>query len=314
MSRNTGEHQAGDKAGFTREQYLAEIRRVVRGALDEDLGTGDVTSAMFNPAHRACGRFLAKQDGVVSGMEAVRAVFAHLDSTTTIEVRRQDGEEFCRGEILVQVTAPARVLLSGERVALNLLQRLSGVATMTRRFVSALGSGSPIQVLDTRKTTPLLRLLEKAAVVHGGGRNHRMRLDDMAMIKNNHVDGAGGVLQAVAALRSSGFFDRRPPVPLCIEARNQNEALQAVDAGADIVLLDNMPPRQAGRCAEAIALRAAQRGIRRPLIEVSGGITLARIGRYRDLPIDRISIGALTHSAPALDISLRISDLKVTPS
>lgn len=296
--------QAG--AAIRREAYLQECRRLAREALAEDIGTGDVTSALFGPDARGTAWFLAKQDGVVSGMELVRAVFRELDPSARLTVRIRDGEAFRKGDILAEVKAPVRVLLSGERVALNFLQRLSGVATMTRRFVEALGPDSPIAIVDTRKTTPLLRLVEKQAVVHGGGRNHRMRLDDMAMIKNNHVDRAGGVAEAVEALRATGFFDRTPPIPLCIEARTVDEALAAVDAGADIVLLDNMSPAQAGRCAKAIAQRARRARKPRPLIEVSGGMTLKKVAGYRGLPIDRISVGALTHSAPALDIALRM--------
>lgn len=293
-------------APITKAAYREEARRLAREALSEDIGNGDVTSALFGPEAQGTAFFLAKQSGVVSGMELVRAVFTHLDPNSRVTVKINDGQPFEKGDILAEVRAPVQVLLSGERVALNFLQRLSGVATVTRQFVDALGSGSAIRIVDTRKTTPLLRIVEKAAVVHGGGSNHRMRLDDMAMIKNNHVDRAGGVAEAVEALRATGFFDRKPPLPLCIEARTANEALAAVHAGADIILLDNMSPAQAGQCAEQIASHAGEQNMERPLIEVSGGMTLAKIRRYRGLPIDRISVGALTHSAPALDIALRM--------
>ncbi len=293
-------------AAAARRTYLDEARRLAEAALAEDIGAGDVTSGLFGPEERGEAFFLAKEDGVASGMELVRAVFAALEPAARVAVRVGDGEAFRRGDTLAEVRGAVRTLLTGERVALNFLQRLSGVATLTRRFVDALGPGSSIAVLDTRKTTPLLRIVEKAAVVHGGGRNHRMRLDDMAMIKNNHIDRAGGVAEAVSALGETGFFRRKPSIPLCIEARTPQEALAAADAGADIVLLDNMTPAQAGRCAGQVAEHAAANGIPRPLIEISGGITLGRIGRYKGLPIDRISVGALTHSAPALDISLRM--------
>ena len=236
----------------------------------------------------------------------MEAVFSRLAPTSRVRFYKKDGEVFRAGEILGEVSAPLSALFAGERVALNFLQRLSGVATLTAKYVSALGSKSKARIYDTRKTTPLLRLLEKEAVVHGGGSNHRFGLFDMAMLKNNHIDAGGGVAAAVGKLRKSGFFRRRPRLKLCIEARTAHEALAAAAASADIVMLDNMTSRQMRHCANLIAAESKRLRIARPQIEVSGGITPAKIAALRALPIDRISVGAITHSAPAIDISFRI--------
>lgn len=288
---------------------LTYIRRLVADALAEDLGHGDVSGCIFGKEVRARGTFLAKQPGVLSGIDVARMVFEKLGGRgVQFHTLKDNGESFAAGNELARVTAPLPVLLAGERVSLNFLQQLSGVATLTCQFVARLGS-SRVGVFDTRKTVPLLRRLQKRAVVHGGGRNHRFGLDDMAMLKNNHIDAAGGMDAAVAALRDRGFFRRKPQLQLCIEARNTNEAISAMRLGADIVMLDNMTPAQIRRAVERLERVAKAEQHAMPQIEVSGGITLKTIAKLRDLPIDRVSVGAITHSAPAVDISFRISRL-----
>lgn len=286
-----------------------DLRGVVAMALAEDIGPGDVTSALIPRRARGEGVFLAKGSGVVSGMKAAREVFRQLAPRARFTILLDDGSAFAPGDILARVEGPYHLLLTGERTALNFLQQLSGVATVTRRHVEALGPGSRIGVYDTRKTVPLLRTLQKEAVLHGGGRNHRMGLFDMAMIKNNHVDACGGVRGAVDLLARDGFFARRPRLKLCIEARNDAEAVDAALAGADIIMLDNMNGAGIRRAVRVIGGAVAGAGLPQPEIEVSGGITPGALRRMRDLPIDRVSVGGLTHSAPAVDISFRIRPL-----
>lgn len=285
------------------------LRSLVAMALAEDVGTGDVTSALIPRKVRGEGIFLAKGAGVVSGMAAAREVFRQLAPRARFTVLLGDGASFVAGDILARVEGPYHRLLTGERTALNFLQQLSGVATLTRRHVGALGPGSRIGIYDTRKTVPLLRTLQKEAVVHGGGRNHRMGLFDMALIKNNHVDACGGVRGAVDLLARDGFFARRPRLKLCVEARDDAEAVEAALAGADIVMLDNMDAAGIRRAVRLIGAAVARAGLPGPEIEVSGGVTPQTLRRMRDLPIDRVSVGGLTHSAPAVDISFRIRPL-----
>lgn len=292
-------------------QIEKSLKALVHEALAEDLGSGDVTSAIFTSKERGKAHFLAKQAGVLSGAELIAMVFKELDPKARVKLLKKNGESFEPGGILAEVEAPLAALFSGERLALNFLQRASGVATQTRRYVEALGEDSPIGIYDTRKTTPLLRIVEKRAVRDGGGRNHRFGLDDMAMLKNNHIDAAGGIEQAVERLRQQGFFDRKPRLPLCIEARTLEEVQKATEAGCDIVLLDNMTPAQMKKACELIRSTAKQRKTPVPQIEISGGVTLKSLPKLRDLPVDRISVGALTHSVPSIDISMRIQPQSV---
>ncbi|AXA35949.1 MAG: carboxylating nicotinate-nucleotide diphosphorylase [Candidatus Hydrogenedentota bacterium] len=283
------------------------LSKIVELALAEDIGPGDLTSQIF--AHETRPRraiFLAKQAGVLSGSEVVREVFHQLDPSSRVRMRIRDGQEFRAGDELLEVRANLVALLSGERTALNFLQRLSGIATLTRAYVNALGPKSSIGIYDTRKTTPLLRALEKKAVCDGGGRNHRFGLFDMVMLKNNHIDAAGSVSAAVAELVARGVFAASPRPALCIEARNLDEALEAVSAGADIVMLDNLDLKSIRSIVKKMEAFAHQLGCRLPEIEVSGGVTIEDVKRLRRLPIQRISVGRLTHSAPAIDISMRI--------
>lgn len=280
------------------------ISETVACALAEDIGCGDVSSAIFSGKEKAQARFIAKQSGVLSGTDLIKEVFCQLSPSIKVRLLKKDGERFAPKDVLAEVEGPLPLLLTGERLALNFLQQLSGVATLTRQFVDALPKDSPVGIYDTRKTVPLMRMLQKRAVVHGGGRNHRYGLDDMAMLKNNHIDAAGGVANAIARLRDSQRGSRKR-VPVCIEARDLEEASQALVAGADIIMLDNMNARQVKSAVARLRALAQDKRLTMPQIEISGGITLKNLGTYANLPIDRISVGALTHSAPAVDISMR---------
>jgi nicotinate-nucleotide pyrophosphorylase (carboxylating) len=278
-----------------------DMREIVARALAEDVGLGDVTSEATVPERaRARARIVQKQPGVVFGLAAV------------VETMRQCGAEDVdnlllegqwREEVPAEVaiaTGPAATLLTAERTALNFLGHLSGIATLTARFVKAVaGTGS--WILDTRKTTPGLRTLEKAAVAAGGGRNHRMGLHDAILIKENHVALAGGVAKAVHAARSA-----HPELAVEIECRNLDEVAYALGAGAKRLLLDNM---EAGELLQAVRLRDAEGGAEPPALEASGGIALETVREVAETGVDFISVGALTHSAPSLDFSLLLEPL-----
>jgi nicotinate-nucleotide pyrophosphorylase (carboxylating) len=272
----------------------AELERLVERALAEDLGDGDITSEATVPADAtATARISQKQPGVVFGLEAAGEVFRQ---TGAGELERLLDEGRWTDSVPVAVAAiegPARALLAAERTALNLLAHLSGIATLTARFVEAV-HGTGAAILDTRKTTPGLRALEKQAVAAGGGRNHRFGLDDAILIKENHVALAGGLARAVELARGA-----RPGLEVEIECRDRAEVAEALAAGADRLLLDNMAP---DALREAVALRDDS-GLGASL-EASGGITLANVAAVAATGIDMISIGALTHSAPALDLSM----------
>ncbi len=283
------------------------LREVVKLALQEDIGEGDVTTAMFQGARRparAC--FIPKAAGRMSGGEIVREVFRQLDVKSRVTQHVTDGTDFRAGETLITVHGDLSALLQGERTALNFLQRLCGIATLTREYVMAIGkAANRIGIFDTRKTTPLLRALEKKAVRDGGGQNHRFGLFDMVLIKNNHIDAAGGVGAAVRALIEKGVLPRKG-LRVCIEARTLDEAVEALMVGADIIMLDNMETEVIWKCLKALRDKSRQLELDMPEIEISGGITIEDVKRLKRLPIQRISVGRLTHSAPALDISMRI--------
>lgn len=271
-------------------------RDVIRRALAEDVGGGDVTTDATVPAsRRARGRFLVKAPCVVAGLDVAFETFRMLDPAVETHASRRDGERCEPGETIASVAGFARVLLTGERTALNLLQRLSGIATRTRQFVDA--AGGRITILDTRKTTPTLRPLEKYAVRAGGGTNHRAGLFDAILIKDNHVAIAGGIAAAVERARAA-----RPDLPVEIEAETVEQVDEAVAAGATIVLLDNM--------TIAEIREAVRRTARRSKLEISGGVTLDRIPELATTGADFVSVGALTHSAPAVDISFEIQPLE----
>jgi nicotinate-nucleotide pyrophosphorylase (carboxylating) len=265
--------------------------------LREDLGRGDITTqATVMRNARARGRFMAKEKMVVAGLEAAEEVFSLLDQQQQIEAFVADGEEADAGKVIARTSGFADVLLAGERVALNLLQRLSGIATLTRSYVRAI-EGTSAQIIDTRKTTPGLRMLEKYAVLLGGGRNHRLGLDDGVLIKDNHIALAGGVGAAVSLARERvGHLHK-----IEVEVSNESGLREAIKNGADIILLDNLTPEETRRIVDLSRSLAPQ-----VTLESSGGITLENVRAYAEAGVDLISIGALTHSARAMDISFKI--------
>jgi len=270
-------------------------RDLVRRALEEDVRDGDVTTdATVAPAQQARGVFLAKADCVVAGIEVALEAFRQLEPGIRAEVHIGDGAACGAGDHIAEVVGAARTLLVAERTALNFLQRLSGVATRARRFVDA--SRGRIVILDTRKTTPTLRPLEKYAVRCGGATNHRVGLFDAILIKDNHIRLAGGVGAAVAKARA-----HRPGMPVEIEAEQLDQVDAALAAGADTILVDNM--------STADIREAVARARGRAKIEISGGVTLERIPELAATGADLVSVGALTHSAPAIDISFEIEPL-----
>jgi nicotinate-nucleotide pyrophosphorylase (carboxylating) len=272
----------------------------VNAALGEDMGRGDITSrAVVRPGLKARGNFLAKQDLVLAGLEIADAAFTAFDPYIQIESAATDGEPIKAGKVFARVAGDAQMLLAAERVALNFLQRLSGIATLTRSYVDAI-AGTTARIVDTRKTTPGLRLLEKYAVTAGGGHNHRLGLDDGVLIKDNHLAMAGGVAEAVRRARESAGHLHK----IEVEVATLDQVREALQAKADILLLDNMPP---DLVRQAVALvHQHEPTERRTLLEASGGITLANVRDYAKAGVDMISIGALTHSAPAVDISFKI--------
>ncbi|HEV2359173.1 MAG TPA: carboxylating nicotinate-nucleotide diphosphorylase [bacterium] len=291
-----------------------EIEAIVRRALDEDLGAGDVTTDSIVPADAVSrGQFLAKAAGVVAGWEVVAATFAALDPRVVVRPAAADGEAVEAGSVIGTVAGPVRALLSGERVALNFLQRLSGIATTTRAFVRAV-EGTRAVILDTRKTAPGLRRLDRLAVRLGGGTNHRLGLFDMALIKENHIAVAGGIAAAVRRVRaaltaavdragdpdgagSQGGAGRR--VLIEVEVRTLAELREALDLVPDRILLDNMSPAEMG---DAVRIAAG-----RVPLEASGGVRLETAAEIARTGVDYISVGALTHSVKALDISLELA-------
>jgi nicotinate-nucleotide pyrophosphorylase (carboxylating) len=271
----------------------AELEDIVRRAFAEDLP--DITSeAIFRPEDRGFARFLVKATGVLAGLAVVETVFRTLDPAAEVTLRAADGDAVQPGEIVAEVSASVIALLSGERTALNLLQRAYGIATMTRRYVDAVrGTGAKIH--DTRKTAPGLRALDKYAVKAGGGENHRIGLHDMFLVKNNHIDRAGSIAAAVERIRA-----RQMPQPIMVEVRDTRELEEALALIPDFILLDNMTTDQ---LREAVRIT----GGRVPL-EASGGITLETVRAVAETGVDRISVGALTHSVTGLDISMRIHE------
>ncbi len=265
--------------------------------LAEDLGRGDITTQATVPRNtHGRGRFLAKEKMVVAGIEAAEAVFAALDGQMQIEAFVADGDEVEPGKVIARIQGFADILLAGERTALNLMQRLSGIATLTRQYVTAI-EGTKAQIVDTRKTTPGLRMLEKYAVAVGGAKNHRYGLDDGVLIKDNHIALAGGIKTAVKKARETvGHLHK-----IEIEVMSEAGLREALAAGADIIMLDNQTPE-----ATAQLITVARETDSRIILESSGGITLANVRAYAETGVDLISIGALTHSARAMDISFKI--------
>jgi nicotinate-nucleotide pyrophosphorylase (carboxylating) len=299
--------------------YVSEL---VQRALAEDVGSGDATVLATIPASGiGHAHIMAKQDLICAGLPLAKAVFRALDPAMQIEFRAQDSDAVAKGSDLLHLDGSARAILTGERTALNFLAHLSGIATLTRKFVERL-AGTNTRIRDTRKTTPGLRLLEKYAVKMGGGTNHRIGLYDAVLLKENHIALAGSVKQALGQAHAYTALHARPsamtayeeteppsrtlgaPLPVQIEVRDLSELRQAVEAGADSVLLDNMSVEEA---REAIAIVRQLRAS--VLVEISGGITLENARAYAETGADFLSSGSLTHSAPAADLSLLVDSI-----
>jgi len=302
-------------------EYIAGL---IERALAEDVGAGDATVAATILTHASGeARILAKQELVCAGLPLVERIFRRLDLQMAVDFYFQDSQLVKRGDVLVHLSGRAAAILTGERTALNFLGRMSGIATLTHRFVEQL-SGTRAKIRDTRKTTPGLRLLEKYAVKMGGGTNHRIGLYDAILLKENHMALAGGVKAALDQAHAFASARMKPramtayeavgtvpssaevtSLPIQIEVRNESELREALEAGAASVLLDNMSPDQARRCVQIVrSLRADC------IVEISGGITLQNARAYAETGADYLSVGALTHSAPAADVSLLVDSIK----
>jgi len=269
-----------------------EIVECLKRALAEDIGPGDATTNSIVPAGALLrGRILAKDSGVVAGLDLVEAVFLLLENQVSFVPNVAEGTQVTSGTVLANISGSARALLTGERTALNFLGRMSGIATLTRRFVDQV-SGTSARILDTRKTAPGLRAIDKLAVSRGGGENHRMGLFDMVLIKDNHIDFAGSIAAAVERVRDAGTN-----LEIEVEARTLEHVKEALDLGVERILLDNMTPDV---MREAVALNAG-----RAKLEASGNVTLDNVRQIAETGVDYISVGALTHSARVFDVSLK---------
>lgn len=276
------------------------VDAAVRRALAEDLTPlGDITSALLDPTVVTVARFVARDPGVLAGTACARRTFGQVDSAVTMQWHHHDGAVLSPGDVIAEVAGPLHSILTAERTALNFMSHLSGVATLTHRFVAAAAAGGPARIWDTRKTIPGLRALEKAAVRAGGGANHRGNLSDWVMVKDNHLLGA-----PIAALvtRARAAWPGRT---VHVECDTIVQVGEAVDAGADALLLDNMDPPSVAQCVALVAERCGTG--RRPLVEASGGITLDNVASYAAAGVDCISVGALTNAAGVLDIGLDIA-------
>ncbi len=292
----------------------AIAKQLVKFALSEDVGDGDITTLnVLRAGVRARASLVAKQNAVVAGVDLARLAFLELDGSLKFDPLAQDGQTVQSGVAVARVTGPAGAILTGERTALNFLQRLSGVATLTRRFVDAV-KGTGAVILDTRKTTPGLRYLEKYAVTRGGGQNHRYGLWDMYLVKDNHIRTAGGVTAAIEMIQRT-----RQDALLEVEVESMEQLREALRPEVDRILIDNQPAEDVRRAvdevdrycrAHAEASPRRRKDARRwPEVEVSGGITLENARRYAETGVDYLSVGALTHSAPAVDFNLEIEEV-----
>ncbi len=279
------------------DPFLDQARLIVHRALDEDIGDGDVTTLCTIPDDTLYrGRFLAKAAGVVAGLDVVALTFALLDERVQVTRLVDEGAFVERGTVIATAHGPGRALLSGERVALNLLQRMSGIASLTHRFVDAV-RGTNAVILDTRKTAPGLRLFDKRAVALGGGQNHRIGLYDMVLIKDNHIAAAGGITAAVERVRAAD--DRGRPIE--VEVKNLGELNEALALNVDRIMLDNMSVEQ---MAEAVRISAGRTGL-----EASGNVSLDTVAAIAATGVDFISVGALTHSVRAMDVSFDLEEV-----
>ncbi|MGF1669266.1 MAG: carboxylating nicotinate-nucleotide diphosphorylase [Balneolaceae bacterium] len=278
-------------------EIASELKKVLQIALDEDRGFGDLTSKSIFSDETADGRFIAKESGILCGSGAIPAGYGLIDPEISIKLFIEDGEPIQPGDVIAAASGAVRHLLTGERIILNLMQHLSGISTETQKTVSRLDDPE-IKICDTRKTLPGLRLLQKYAVRTGGGYNHRFRLDDGVMIKDNHIAAAGGIKNAVQKIRNQVG----PLVKIEVETENESEVREAVEAKADVIMLDNRTPDQVKSLRSLIPESI--------LVEVSGGINRGNIAPYKNCGADFISLGALTHSVKALDISFDLAGNK----
>lgn len=279
---------------MTQEELLGAAKGLIEQALKEDVGPGDVTTRAVIPLGvRGKGAILVKAHGVICGLQVAAEVFRAVDERISFRPRVREGEPVQPGDVVAEVEGPLRGILTAERTALNFLARLSGIATLTARFVDAVAPYRAV-ILDTRKTTPGWRVLEKYAVRCGGGRNHRMGLYDMVLIKDNHIAACGSISEAVRRVRAAGVG-----VPVEVEVKNLDELREALKLGVDRILLDNFSVED---IAEAVKIAEG-----RVPLEASGGVTLDNVAAIAATGVDYISVGALTHSAPALDLSLELS-------
>ena len=276
----------------TKENIL--INKIIEQALLEDIGTGDITTESIIPSNlKAKGIIKTSEEGVVAGLDIIYLVFRKLDSEIIFQEKTKDGTKVARGKVLAEITGPARTILKGERVALNFLQRMSGIATITSKFCQEV-KDFPVRIVDTRKTTPGLRILEKYAVRMGGGYNHRFGLYDAVLIKDNHIAVAGGIKSAVNSVRKQISHT----VKIEVEVENLSQLQEALKVQVNIIMLDNMDLETMKEAVKMVKGKA--------LIEASGGITLEKVRKIAQIGVDLISVGALTHSVKSLDISMEI--------
>ena len=278
-------------------QYENLIKKLIDLGIEEDINTGDVTTDSIIPATmNAIATMTAKQEGVISGLEIVKMVYDYFQKDVVFTAYFNDGDSVKKGDVILKIEATYPTLLRGERLSLNIFQRMCGIATETARYVKEL-VGTSTELLDTRKTAPGLRVLDKMAVKHGGGTNHRMGLYDMAMIKDNHIKMAGGITKAVEQVRAN----ITPDIKIEVETTNLDEVREAIAANADIIMLDNMDN---ATMTEAVAIiKAADKGIK---TEASGNMNIPRLKEVAATGVDFISVGALTHTVKAMDISMNI--------
>lgn len=286
-----------DILNFKDMQYENLINKLLDLGIEEDINTGDVTTESIIPeSMNAVATMTAKQDGVISGLEIVKMVYDRFQDDVVFTPYFKDGDFVKKGEVILKIEATYPTLLKGERLSLNLFQRMSGIATETAKYVREL-EGTGTQLLDTRKTAPGMRVIDKLAVKHGGGTNHRMGLYDMAMIKDNHIKMAGGIPKAVEQVRAKND----PSIKIEVETTNLVEVKQAIEAGADIIMLDNMSNEAMKEAVDVI--KAAGKGIK---TEASGNMSIPRLIEVAATGVDYISVGALTHTVKAMDISMNI--------
>jgi nicotinate-nucleotide pyrophosphorylase (carboxylating) len=280
---------------------MENTKNIIRLALKEDHAWHDVTSRATMPGNKfITADLIVKNNGVICGLDIVKEVFKMLDTKSCTKAYVRDGAKVSKGKVVARVAGPAKAILAGERTALNFLQHLSGIATYTRKFVDET-RGTRAKIYDTRKTFPGLRALEKYAVVCGGGYNHRMNLSELALVKDNHISALRDIGAAVAKIRKY-----RPSIKIEVECDNLPQVGEALAAGADIIMLDNMSVAEVKKAVKKVKEFNKLSGRKTPELEISGGITLSTVKEYAKTGCNRISVGALTHSAPALDISMEI--------